>query len=192
MELGKGPDRFQASWDLATGECSLNRVTGDTVKNLAQKPTSIRDGPCKLKFANVDARLVVWVNEELPFGDGVPYEDVRDLMPNKGNDLEPARIFGKNTQFEVNHLRLFRDTYYTCQGREPDVAISDWADPGQWDKLAGLPIKTFYVQPGHYFVLGDNSAASSDSRSWGLVPDRLMMGKVLLIYYPWERARILK
>jgi signal peptidase I len=192
MELAKGSDRFQASWDLATGECSLNRLTGDNIKNLAQKPTGIRDGPFKLRFANVDARLVVWVNEELPFGDGIPYEEIRNLAPNKDNDLQPARVYGKDTQFEVHHLRLFRDTYYTCQGREPDVAIDNWSDPEQWAKLSDVPIKTYYVQPGHFFVLGDNSAASSDSRSWGLVPNRLMVGKALLIYYPWERARFLK
>ena len=44
-----------------------------------------------------------------------------------------------------------------------------------------------YVQPGHYLCLGDNSQASSDSRDWGLVPHRLMLGRALAVYYPIER-----
>ena len=45
-----------------------------------------------------------------------------------------------------------------------------------------------YVQPGHYLCLGDNSQASSDSRDWGLVPERLMLGRALLVYYPFDRV----
>ena len=51
-----------------------------------------------------------------------------------------------------------------------------------------MEYKTLYVQPGHYLCLGDNSQASSDSRDWGLVPERLMLGRALLVYYPFQRA----
>jgi signal peptidase I len=46
----------------------------------------------------------------------------------------------------------------------------------------------YYVQPGHYFCMGDNSAHSSDSRSWGAVPERLMLGKAVFVF--WPRTRI--
>lgn len=40
------------------------------------------------------------------------------------------------------------------------------------------------VVPGdHYFVLGDNRDNSSDSRYWGFVPDSLIQGTPLLVYY---------
>jgi signal peptidase I len=33
--------------------------------------------------------------------------------------------------------------------------------------------------------MGDNSAESSDSRYWGLVPERLMLGRALVVYFPF-------
>ena len=44
---------------------------------------------------------------------------------------------------------------------------------------------TMYVQPDHFLCLGDNSFHSSDSRAWGTVPRRLMLGKAVVVYYPF-------
>lgn len=43
-----------------------------------------------------------------------------------------------------------------------------------------------------YFALGDNSASSKDSRYWGFLNDKYLLGKALLIYWPLNRIRILK
>lgn len=55
--------------------------------------------------------------------------------------------------------------------------------------LAGMPgTTTLTVAPGQYFVLGDNSANSYDSRFWGCVPAQNIMGKVAICYWPPGRT----
>jgi signal peptidase I len=41
------------------------------------------------------------------------------------------------------------------------------------------------VPDGNYFVLGDNRDNSSDSRYWGFVPDTLVRGQPLFVYYSY-------
>ena len=41
------------------------------------------------------------------------------------------------------------------------------------------------VPAGNYFVLGDNRDNSLDSRYWGFVPDSLVRGRPMLVYYSY-------
>jgi len=43
-----------------------------------------------------------------------------------------------------------------------------------------------------YFMLGDNSANSRDSRYWGFVPKKNIIGKAICIYWPIQRMRLIK
>lgn len=48
------------------------------------------------------------------------------------------------------------------------------------------------VPKDSYYVLGDNSANSRDSRYWGFFPKKNLIGKAILIYWPINRMKIIK
>jgi signal peptidase I len=187
LELSKGHERFQARFDLATGECRLLRIDekGEE-KELAKAATSMtRRGSYALRLANFDERLTLWVNGQLPFGDGFAYApaerplDVAD-RPTDNDLLRPAGIGVEGADVRISHLKLWRDTCYT---RPSQARPAVHGDSRVW---------TYFVQPGHFLCLGDNSAESSDSRFWGLVPERLMLGRAVTIYWPPTRMRVIQ
>jgi signal peptidase I len=200
LELVRGVDRFQARFNLESGECSLFRLTGDAEKPLAlrwpeddhepakQPKTPLKQpGTHRVRFANVCERLTVWVDDDLVFGDGVKYPPADTAGPT-ANDLAPASIGLRGAVASVSHLSLWRDTYYTHGVRFQDaesLGADAHSDPAKWTDLQRLTPRFFYVQPGHYLCFGDNSPASSDSRTWGMVPERLLLGRALMVYFPF-------
>ena len=46
------------------------------------------------------------------------------------------------------------------------------------------------IQQGYYFVMGDHRNNSSDSRHWGQVPKKYIVGKVKVRWWPLQEARI--
>ena len=52
--------------------------------------------------------------------------------------------------------------------------------------------KVILVPEKSYFVLGDNSYSSQDSRYWGFVPQEYVLGEAFVIYWPLNRIRSIK
>jgi signal peptidase I len=71
----------------------------------------------------------------------------------------------------VNDIPL-RDDYVPAEFRSHD----DWGPQ--------------VIQQGYYFVMGDHRNNSSDSRHWGPVPKKYIVGKVKVRWWPLQDARI--
>jgi len=56
----------------------------------------------------------------------------------------------------------------------------------------GAEGKVVKVPQGHYFFLGDNSPSSKDSRFWGFVPRKYIVGKAFLRFWPLWRIGLLR
>ncbi len=187
LELSKGEHRYLAKF--AGGNVTLLR-TGPNGKELAVKPSGIAGaGVRRLKFANVDCSLRVWVDgRKIDFGTAGDYDpspapkaydpnDARGEGWTQANDIDSPASIGASHGVEVAKIKLWRDTYFTPVSS--GFRVAEIAD-------------AFYVQPGHYLCFGDNSAQSSDSRVWGSVPERLMLGKASFVFFPLDRLGFIK
>lgn len=63
---------------------------------------------------------------------------------------------------------------------------SNRSDGGGTFPYLGSPEDTFTVPSHAYFALGDNSYNSSDSRYWGVVPERNVIGRGFFVYWPFS------
>jgi len=93
---------------------------------------------------------------------GLPGETVKE--DNKGNIwIEPPRT----------------DSFYKLS--EPYI------QPGRRLADATHFGHSWQVPPGEYFFMGDNRAQSCDSREWGPVPRKNLIGTVFFLYWPPQR-----
>jgi signal peptidase I len=51
--------------------------------------------------------------------------------------------------------------------------------------------RSIKIPPGHFFMMGDNRGQSDDSRFWGPVPEKWIIGQAFFTYWPVDRVGIL-
>ncbi len=98
---------------------------------------------------------------------------VKRLIANGGQTVEikSGRIYIDGEEILTDPIEMF---YYYNRG---DYGAND---------------KTITVPEGSFYVLGDNSANSLDSRYWGFAPYEKLVGKAFVIHWPPKRMKLLK
>jgi signal peptidase I len=86
-------------------------------------------------------------------------------------------------QVEIKDKKIFIDgkLYQDDHG----VNTEDYIIPGTLPPRDNM--KPFLVPPDSLFVMGDNRDGSLDSRFWGAVGQKDVIGKAFLIYWSWDR-----
>ncbi|MGE0479823.1 MAG: signal peptidase I [Phycisphaerae bacterium] len=197
VSLGGGPGgvRFDLlrperrfSLELDThGRLALRSAPSDAGESRVLAEMSVaRTAPFEfaIEFGHVDYRVYVRVNDREIFATTPDlYAPPLEALRSGGVDAPTGvAIVARGAAIELRHLRIDRDVYYTFTPRATLRAY------------AGSP---FTLGSDEYFVLGDNSPASHDSREWyqrgphmpsgyraGTVRADQIVGRAFFVYLP--------
>ena len=202
--LNKSPDRFVATLH-SSGRLTLEHQDLRDLSTEAEPEVQIdplvSQGPVQVEFSHLDGRVSLRID-----GDEVLAKEYDPLLSLSA--LRSRRITGDSTRAQIaivasrldltlRHLTLDRDVYY-----QPAVIRGDgrnrnpWANRAGWGS-SGHPI---HLREKEYFMLGDNSPQSADSRLWGTIGDHLvsrgddyqpgtvpedqLIGRAFFVYWP--------
>jgi signal peptidase I len=98
--------------------------------------------------------------------------------------IDPAKSFVKRVVGEEGDtVRIVDGRVFVNEVPMPDDYVpTEYRGHDDWGPQV--------VPEGYYFVMGDHRNNSSDSRHWGYVPKRYIIGKVQLRWWPIPAARM--
>ena len=117
-------------------------------------------------------------------GDIVVFKSMADPAQNiikrvVGLPTETVRIEGRQVYIDGKPLDEPYAFYSSLDGEGASQAVSR----ASRDNMPELTIPE-----GHYFVMGDNRDNSYDSRFWGTLPETMIRGRALLVYWSYEAS----
>ena len=179
------------------------------IPSASMMPTLLRGDFILVNKYDYGIRLPV-LNTKV-FGDGKPQRG--DVVVFRYPE-DPAVPFIKRVVGVPGDQLQYKDKRLTINGREVDLKLkgvyhSDGVgsrENGSYQlaEQLGEPGHDILINPlqppqvavdrlipqGHYFVLGDNRDNSRDSRYWGLVPDKNLVGRAFYIWMNWSNDSI--
>ena len=125
-----------------------------------------------IAFSNVDNVVKLSVDKSEVFSYLYDIDELprRIFAPRSG-----IKLGGIDTNATINNVEIFRDIYYS---NLPSAQFATKAP----------------VQLGEkdYFAMGDNSRNSNDSRVWGMVPEKNLVGKAFFVWWPISTFKIIR
>jgi signal peptidase I len=117
------------------------------------------------RVVGIPGDVVAMVDNQLYVnGQAMPYDFVRSQDPGRSASAQADR----------QHIYIENLT-----GHKHQTMVT----PGRPSIRSFPPLK---VPANHYFMMGDNRDNSADSRAWGPLDKRLIMGKAMFIYFSWN------
>ncbi|QGQ24150.1 signal peptidase I [Gimesia benthica] len=170
IEMQNGQHQFRTLIDFAQQQVSL--WVDDQQQPLRSEPLhdAFRSGPVRLEMSVMDRQVLCAVDGKLLYQ---PLLFSESTTPRK-EIREPVRFGCQGARVQVADLKLFRDIHYT-RGK----GLHGVEEPYELDERS-------------YFVLGDNSPVSLDSRSWadGKVDRKYLLGKPFLVHLPSRQGEV--
>lgn len=168
MELLNSSNRFTVTLDFTQRECRLTRNNDPIPVRVGPLNPSHSEQDFHLEFSTFDSQVAVAINSKEAFAP-FAFETRGDT---KSVTL-PARFGVSQLACDVVDVELSRDVYYTPVQNPDSVTTQLGSD--------------------EFYVLGDNSPVSVDSRVWDdpAVPKRALIGKPLFVHLPSSTKRIL-
>ena len=166
------------------------------IRTLIVQAFKIPTGSMRMTLLEGDRILV----NKLCYGPKIPFTDLRlpgYSKPKRGDVIvfiypeDQKRDFIKRLIALGGETIEIKDGDVYINGEEvTDPAIKNvyYYNRGDYGRV-NQKIK---VPDDSYFALGDNSSSSKDSRYWGFVPKKFLIGRADIIYWPLTRIQLIR